>query len=163
MSKEKNLNFIGVISDTHGLMRLEALDVLRGADLILHAGDIGNPQVLEELRRVAQVVDVRGNNDKGSWAEDIPQYEVVQAGATFIYMLHDLNEIDLNPEAAGFQMVISGHSHRPLVEERKAVLYVNPGSAGPRRFNLPISVAHLKIMGEDVEAKILDLQVERRV
>jgi uncharacterized protein len=162
MSKEKNLSFIGVISDTHGLVRPEALDALRGTDLILHAGDIGKPQVLEELGRVAPAIAVRGNNDKGSSAEDLPLYEVVQAEAIFIYLLHDLKEIDLNPEAAGFQVVISGHSHQPQVEERKAALYVNPGSAGPRRFKLPISVAHLMTAREDVEAKILDLQVDRR-
>src|SRR5262245_23441560 len=136
---------IGVISDTHGLMRPEALRALEGSELLLHAGDVGNPSVLESLRAIARVVAVRGNVDTGAWAKSIPKRKVVEIGSRCIYMLHDLNELDLDPGAAGFQIVISGHSHKPLSEERNGVLYLNPGSAGPRRFKLPITVALLHV------------------
>jgi hypothetical protein len=152
-------NFIGVISDTHGLVRPEAIDALRGADMILHAGDVGNPQVLEALNDIAPVVAVRGNNDKGAWAEELPHWEVVEIGAISIYMLHDLKEIDISPSGAGFQMVVSGHSHKPSVEERKGILYVNPGSAGPRRFSLPVSIARLRVTGEAINAQVIELPV----
>ena len=147
---------IGVISDTHGLVRPQALEALAGVDMILHAGDIGNSAVLDTLRPVAPVVAVRGNNDKGDWAESLSNWEVVEIGSLSIYMLHDLKEIDINP-AGIFQVVVSGHSHKPTVEERRGVLYVNPGSAGPRRFNLPISLAHLRVEGHAVDAKLIDL------
>jgi putative phosphoesterase len=152
---------IGVISDTHGLVRPEAIDVLKGVDLILHAGDIGTPQVLQELRIIAPVVAITGNNDTGEWMNDLPQREVVQVGAVHIFMLHDLQEIDLNPAAAGFRVVVSGHSHKPSVEERNGILYVNPGSAGPRRFTLPISVVRLTIEGPAVSGQIIELSVQR--
>lgn len=155
--QEKTQKVIGVISDTHGLFRPEAVAALRGVDLILHAGDIGSAEVLETLQGMAPVVAVRGNNDKGDWAEELPQWEVTEVGAIYIYMIHDLKEIDLSPAAAGFQVVVSGHSHKPSVEERKGVLYVNPGSAGPRRFRLPISVARLKVSGEAVRAEVIKL------
>lgn len=148
---------IGVISDTHGLLRPEAVEALRGVDLILHAGDVGSPEVLETLNGIAPVVAVRGNNDKGRWADGMPHWEVADVGAIFIYMIHDLKEIDLSPAAAGFQVVVSGHSHKPSVEERKGVLYVNPGSAGPRRFTLPISIARLKVSGQMVSAELVEL------
>src|SRR5215217_6432318 len=147
---------IGVISDTHGLVRPEAVEALSGVDMILHAGDIGNAAVLDKLGQIAPVVAVRGNNDRGEWAESLPQWEVVEIGAVSIYMLHDVKEIDISP-AGAFQVVISGHSHKPAVEERRGVLYVNPGSAGPRRFNLPVSLAHLKIEGSAVNAKLIEL------
>ena len=150
---------IGVISDTHSLVRPEAVDALRGVELVLHAGDIGNSQVLEDLKAIAPVVAVRGNNDKGSWAEGLPQWEVVEVGSVFIYMLHDLNEMDMRPTRAEFQVVISGHSHRPLIDDRKGVLYVNPGSAGPRRFSLPVSIARLKVVGDSVNAELVELSV----
>ena len=150
---------IGVISDTHGLVRSEAIDAVRGVDMILHAGDVGNPQVLDALNGVAPVVAVRGNNDKGEWAEGLPDWEVVEVGAVSIYMLHDLKEIDISPSGGGFQVVISGHSHKPSVEERKGVLYVNPGSAGPRRFNLPVSIARLTVIGEAVSVQVIQLPV----
>jgi putative phosphoesterase len=153
------MDHIGIISDTHGLLRPEALATLTGAELILHAGDVGNPDVLEALKSIAPVVAVRGNNDKGRWAEQLPQWEVVQVGSVYIYMIHDLKEIDLNPAAAGFQVVVSGHSHKPSVEDRKGVLYVNPGSAGPKRFSLPVSVARLRVRGETVSARLLKLSV----
>ena len=149
---------IGVISDTHGLVRPQAVEALRGVDMILHAGDIGNSAVLDRLREIAPVVAVRGNNDKGEWADSLPDWEVVEIGAVSIYMLHDLKEIDISPTGK-FEVVISGHSHKPAVEERRGVLYVNPGSAGPRRFTLPISVAHLRIEGSKVTAKLIELSV----
>ena len=150
---------VGVISDTHGLLRPEAVAALQGSDLIIHAGDIGNPDVLKTLETIAPVIAVRGNNDKGAWAESLPEFEVVQVGSVYIYILHDAKELDLDPTAAGFGVVISGHSHRPAVEERKGILFVNPGSAGPRRFTLPISVARLTVAGEAVEAEVVELGV----
>lgn len=149
---------IGVISDTHGLVRPQAIEALAGVDMILHAGDIGNSAVLDALRDIAPVVAVRGNNDKGEWAESLPNSEVVEVGAVAIYMLHNLKEIDISPTGA-FQVVITGHSHKPVVEERRGVLYVNPGSAGPRRFSLPISLAHLRVAGNAVNAKLIELPV----
>lgn len=153
---------IGVISDTHSLMRPEALQVFRDVDLILHAGDIGTPDVLQEMRSIAQVVAVRGNNDKGRWAKEIPETEVVRVGGVRIYLLHDLKQIVVDPSGAGFQAVVSGHSHRPSVEKRDGVLFVNPGSAGPRRFTLPISVARLKVEGQKVSAQLIELRVRDR-
>lgn len=156
MGAEKTTRIIGVISDTHGLVRPQALDALVGVEMILHAGDIGNAAVLDTLRDVAPVVAVRGNNDKGQWAESLPEWEVVEVGDVSIYMLHNLNEIEISP-AGTFQVVVSGHSHKPVVEERRGVLYLNPGSAGPRRFKLPICLAHLTVEGNTVNAKLIDL------
>ncbi|HEY6215253.1 MAG TPA: metallophosphoesterase family protein [Pyrinomonadaceae bacterium] len=149
---------IGVISDTHGLVRPQAIEALEGVDMILHAGDVGNQEVLDTLNEIAPVVAVRGNNDKGEWAESLPDWEVVEVGNVSIYMLHDVKEIDISP-AGSFQVVVSGHSHKPAIEERRGVLYVNPGSAGPRRFTLPVSVAHLRVVGEKVKANIIELPV----
>ena len=148
---------VGLISDTHGLLRPEAVKALAGADLILHAGDIGTSEVLEQLRSLGPVVAVRGNNDRGDWASAIPETEVTQVGSVCIYMLHDLNEIDVSPLAAGFQVVVSGHSHQPLIEKREGVLFVNPGSAGPRRFKLPVTVGHLRIAPDGLRAEIVAL------
>lgn len=156
---DQNNKLIGIISDTHGLVRPQAIDALKGADLILHAGDIGNQQVLDTLKNIAPVVAVRGNNDKGDWAQALPDWEVVEVGKVSIYMLHDVKEIDISPSGAGFHVVVSGHSHKPSVEERRGVLYVNPGSAGPRRFTLPVSLAHLQISGEKVRANIIELPI----
>jgi putative phosphoesterase len=159
-NQPKNIErVIGVISDTHGLLRPEAVEALRGVELILHAGDVGSPEVLDALKGIAPVVAVRGNNDKGAWAAELPALEVAEVGVVFIYMIHDVKEIDLSPAAAGFQVVVSGHSHKPSVEERKGVLYVNPGSAGPRRFKLPVSVARLTVSGERVRAEVVELSV----
>lgn len=149
---------IGVISDTHGLVRPEAIDALRGVDMILHAGDIGNSQVLENLNKIAPLVAVRGNNDKGDWAESLPDWEVLEIDTISIYMLHNLNEIDISP-SGNFQVVISGHSHKPSIEEKRDVLYLNPGSAGPRRFTLPVCLAHLRVDGTAVKANIIELAV----
>jgi putative phosphoesterase len=150
---------IGLISDTHGLLRPEAVAFLRGSDFIVHAGDIGDADVLRELKALAPVTVVRGNNDNGPWAEAIAETEVLQVGDVFIYVLHNLAQLDLDPVAAGFQVVVSGHSHQPSVEERNGVLYVNPGSSGPRRFKLPIAVAELRIAGHSVKAKLVELEV----
>jgi hypothetical protein len=148
---------VGLISDTHGLLRLEALAFLRGSDFIVHAGDIGDAAVLEELRRLAPLTAVRGNNDKGPWAKSIAETEVLEVGEVSIYVLHDLAELDLDPVAAGFRAVVSGHSHHPSVEDRDGVLYVNPGSSGPRRFKLPIAVAELQVAGSSVKARVVEL------
>lgn len=134
---------IGVISDTHGLLRPEALEALRGASHILHAGDVGDIAILEALRTIAPVTAVRGNIDTAGPTALLPPTEAIELGGRLIYMLHSLADLDLKPEAAGIAVVIFGHSHKPSVETRRGVLYVNPGSAGPRRFKLPISVAHL--------------------
>ena len=150
---------IGIISDTHGLVRPQALEALKDVDMILHAGDIGSQDVLDTLNEIAPVVAVRGNNDKADWARSLPDWEVVEVGKVSIYMLHDVKEIDISPSGAGFQVVVSGHSHRPAVAEQRGVLYVNPGSAGPRRFTLPVSVAHLHVACEKVQAKIIELAV----
>ena len=150
---------IGIISDTHGLVRPEAIEALKGVEMILHAGDIGNHEVLDMLNEIAPVVAVRGNNDKGEWAQSLPDWEVVEIGDVSIYMLHDVKEIDISPSGGGFQVVVSGHSHKPSVEEKRGVLYVNPGSAGPRRFTLPVSLAHLNVIGDEVQAKLIELSV----
>jgi putative phosphoesterase len=150
---------VGVISDTHGLLRPEAVAALRGSDLILHAGDVGNPQVLERLRNIAPTVAVRGNVDTAEWANALPMTEVVEVGKLHLYMLHDLVALDLDPQAAGFAAVISGHTHQPSADMRGGVLYLNPGSAGPRRFTLPIAVAHLDLDGTRISHRIVDLRV----
>lgn len=150
---------VGLISDTHGLLRPEATAFLRGSDFIVHAGDIGHVDVLHGLAILAPVTAVRGNNDKGPWAEAISETEVLQVGEVYIYVVHSLAELDLDPVAAGFQVIVSGHSHQPSVEERDGVLYVNPGSAGPRRFKLPIAAAELRIADGSVQAEVVELRV----
>ncbi len=140
-------------------MRPQALEALRGVALIVHGGDVGGPEVLDALAAVAPVVAVRGNNDTGVWAARLREREVVAAGGLSIYVLHDLHELDLDPAAHGHRVVVSGHSHRPQVEERGGVLYVNPGSAGPRRFRLPVAVALLDIAGEEAAAVVRVLDV----
>jgi uncharacterized protein len=150
---------VGLISDTHGLLRAEAVDGLRGADFIVHAGDIGHPDVIDELARLAPVSAVRGNNDRGAWAARFRETEVLGVGEASIYVIHDLSELDVDPAAAGFHAVVSGHSHRPGISERDGVIYVNPGSAGPRRFSLPVSIGHLSISGRRVVARLQTLAV----
>ncbi len=150
---------IGLISDTHGLLRKEALEALRGSELIIHAGDVGKPEILEELRKIAPVVAVRGNVDKEPLALDLPETTVAEAGAVLIYVLHDVKTLDLNPRASGFQIVVSGHSHKPEKTERDSVLYVNPGSAGPRRFQLPVTVARLNLSRIPYEVEFVNLEV----
>jgi uncharacterized protein len=151
---------VGLISDTHGLLRPEAVSFLRGCDHIVHGGDIGRAEVLDELAALAPVTAVRGNNDKGAWAERLGETEFVRIGDVCIYALHDIAQLDIDPGGAGVQVVVSGHSHKPLVERRDGVLYINPGSAGPRRFTLPISVAELVIANGVVSARLVELVVE---
>jgi len=150
---------LGIISDTHGLLRAEAERALAGSELILHAGDVGSFEVLERLRRIAPVVAVRGNVDRGAWAEQLPQTEVVEFAGALLYLLHQPEHLDLDPAAAEFRAVVFGHTHRPLIEEQNGVLYVNPGSAGPRRFALPVSVAQLRISAGALCASITELSV----
>jgi putative phosphoesterase len=146
---------IGVISDTHGLLRPEAVELLRGSEHIIHAGDIGAPEIVSELEKIAPVTAIRGNVDTQAWARRFAETEVVELAGLFLYVTHDANAIDLNPQAAGFAAVISGHSHKPKQEVKDGVLYFNPGSAGPRRFNLPISVGRLTISEGQLIGEIL--------
>ena len=148
---------VGVISDTHGLLRPEAVQLLRGSEHIIHAGDIGSPEIIPELEKIAPVTAIRGNVDTEAWARRFAETEVVELGGLEIYVIHDANALDLNPRAAGFAAVISGHSHQPKHETKDGVLYFNPGSAGPRRFKLPISVGRLEILDGKVKAEILKI------
>ncbi len=148
---------IGLISDTHGLLRDEALRALQGSDLIIHAGDVGKPEILDALGAVAPLVFIRGNIDTGAWASDWPRTAVAEAGPVILYVLHDLHALDLNPAAAGFHIVVSGHSHKPARAERNGVLYLNPGSAGPRRFRLPVTVARLDLSATPWNVEFVDL------
>ncbi len=150
---------IGVISDTHGLIRPEALQALKGVDSIIHAGDVGTPQVLEALQCIAPVIAIEGNIDVGRWAAPLPKTEVVELDHVRLYVLHNLSELDLDPQVTGFHAVIFGHSHRSQVETRRSVLYLNPGSAGPKRFSLPVSVALLDVEDGQLEAQIITLPV----
>jgi len=152
---------IGLISDTHGLLRKEAVEALRGSELIIHAGDVGKPEILEVLKRIAPVVAVRGNVDMEPWAQALPETAVAEAGEAMIYVLHDVKALDLNPAASGFQIVVSGHSHKPGKTERDGVLYINPGSAGPRRFQLPVTVARLRLGGMPYEVEFVDFEKSR--
>ena len=151
---------IGLISDTHGLLRPAALDVLRGSDFIVHAGDIGEG-VLETLATIAPVSAVRGNNDRAPWAERLAETLRLRFGEVTLHVLHDLADLDIDPQAAGVDVVVTGHSHRPKIERRGGVLYVNPGSAGPVRFKLPVAVALLQVAGKDVSARIVELESSR--
>ena len=151
---------IGLISDTHGLLRPEALAALRGSDFIVHAGDIGEG-VLETLATLAPVAAVRGNNDRAPWAERLAPTQRLRLGEVTLHVLHDLAELDIDPGAADVDVIVTGHSHRPVIERRGGVLYVNPGSAGPVRFRLPVSVALLQVTGRDVAARIVELETLR--
>ena len=153
---------LGVISDTHGLLRPEAVEALQGSELILHAGDVGDLEILETLEGIAPVVAVRGNMDRAPWARDLPESEVVEVGGTHIYILHDLATLPLDPAAAGFAVVVSGHTHEPMVVRNGPVLFLNPGSAGPRRFRLPVSVASLVIGRGEADAGIIELSVPEK-
>ncbi len=148
---------IGVISDTHGLLRPEALEALRGSQMIIHAGDIGGQEILDALQALAPVIAVKGNTDHGRWADALPETAVAEAGPALIYVLHDVHALDLDPAAAGFQMVVSGHSHKPEQTERSGVAYLNPGSAGPRRFQLPITLARIEVRDAAWGIEFIDL------
>lgn len=149
--------WIGIISDTHGLLRPEAIEPLRGSDHIIHAGDIGSTEIIPRLQRIAPVTAVRGNIDLEAWAREFPETEVVELAGKLIYILHDLKQLDLKPQAAGFAAVISGHSHQPKQETIDGVLYFNPGSAGPRRFKLPVTVGRLEISARQLRAEIITI------
>jgi len=148
---------IGIISDTHGLLRPEAVERLAGVDHIIHAGDIGRPDVISDLRRIAPVTAVRGNVDRDEWAAGYAQTELVKLGGRFFYVLHNRAELDVDPVAAGIDVVVSGHSHQPKIETVDGVVYLNPGSAGPRRFSLPIALATLDLAGEELRPCIVNL------
>ena len=148
---------VGVISDTHGLLRPEALEALHGCDRIIHAGDVGSPDVLDRLRLVAPVVAVRGNVDKGGWALALPRTDTIELDGHAIHVLHILADLDLKPAAGGISAVVYGHSHKPSIEERDGVLFLNPGSAGPRRFRLPVTVARLSVVDGKLAARIIAL------
>ncbi|MES3020331.1 MAG: metallophosphoesterase family protein [Pseudomonadota bacterium] len=152
---------IGIISDTHGLLRPEATAALQGSDYLIHAGDICDPAILEQLRAIAPLTVVRGNNDKGAWADSINETEFLRVGEIFIYVIHDIAQLAIDPAAAGVHAVVAGHSHKPRVDERDGVLFVNPGSAGPRRFSLPISVAEIIVDGASLAARIVALEVAK--
>jgi uncharacterized protein len=153
---------IGVISDTHGLLRPEAVDALRQSDLIFHAGDIGAPNIIPSLREIAPVIAIRGNIDeKFDWAAEFPETEIAEAAGLHFYMLHSVDDLDLNPRAAELAAVISGHSHQPEYSIRDGVLYFNPGSAGPRRFSLPISVGRIAIRNGKLLPELIALEVKK--
>jgi hypothetical protein len=153
----RNPKTIGVISDTHGLLRPQALRALEGSDLIVHAGDVGDRKILEALKTIAPVFAVRGNVDTEEWAQALPETEVIETDPATIYVLHDVHALDLDPAAAGFHVVVSGHSHKPGHTERGGVLFLNPGSAGPRRFDLPVTIARLDISQKPWSVAFIDL------
>ena len=146
---------LALISDTHGLVRPEALEALRGCDLILHAGDVGRQEVLTALGEIARVVAVRGNNDRGAWAKDLPQRRTLKLGEVRVHLLHAVKDLDI--ELTQVALVVSGHSHRPLIDRRDGVLFVNPGSAGPRRFKLPVTIARCEIVGGRIDARVIHI------
>lgn len=148
---------LGVISDTHGLLRPEALAALAGVEHIIHAGDVGNPEIIPRLAEIAPVTAVRGNVDTQTWARELPAREVVTLAGRTIYVIHDLGDLDLDPAAAGFDIVVSGHSHMPKVETRRGVVYLNPGSAGPRRFRLPVALARVDLASDQIRPEIHEL------
>jgi putative phosphoesterase len=158
---EKTLR-IGVISDTHGLLRPEATAFLRGCDHILHGGDIGGAQILEQLAALAPVTAVRGNNDTQAWAASLPETRLLELGGVRFYVIHDLGELSIDPSAAAVQIIVCGHSHQPSLRERAGVIYLNPGSAGPRRFRLPVSVAEIRIDGASIAPRLVQLQLPAR-
>jgi uncharacterized protein len=150
---------VGVISDTHGLLRPQAVSALRGSDLIIHAGDVGDATIIEELRGIAPTFVVRGNIDTQSWAAALPMTERVKVGELLLYVLHDISQLDLDPAAAGFAAVVFGHSHQPSIETRAGVLFLNPGSAGARRFKLPVTVARVSVSGQRLQPEIFELDI----
>ncbi len=151
---------VGLVSDTHGLLRPEARAFLVGCDYIIHGGDVGGAEILEDLALMAPLIAVRGNNDTEPWASSLRPTELIRVGSIFVYVIHDLAEIDIDPGAADVSVVVSGHSHKPNIERREGILYINPGSCGPRRFKLPISVGELTVSGSEVQARIIDLTGE---
>jgi putative phosphoesterase len=157
--KKAGLHVIGLISDTHGLIRPQALEALEGVELIVHAGDIGKPEVVAALKAISPVCVIKGNNDTGAWAKPLPETQLIKTGEASLFIIHNVKELDCDPVSRGFEVVISGHSHKPSVARRDGVLFVNPGSAGPRRFKLPVAVGKLFIKGSQVTAEIIELTV----
>lgn len=157
--KKGALHVIGLISDTHGLVRPAAIEALQGVDLIIHAGDIGKPEVLEALKAIGPLVAIKGNNDIGAWAKSLPDTDLVQTADTKVFVIHNVKELDCDPAAKGYKVVVSGHSHKPSISTRDGVLFVNPGSAGPRRFKLPVAVGKLIIQNQKVNAELIELRV----
>src|SRR6266700_1863381 len=153
----KEVTVVGLISDTHGLLREEALRALEGSDLIIHAGDVGKPEIIDTLKALAPVVVVRGNIAKGAWGSSLPMTAVAEAGSIWIYVLHDIGQLEIDPSVAGMRVLVSGHSHKPNREERSGVLYLNPGSAGPRRLRLPVTVARLDLRQSLLKVDFIDL------
>jgi len=154
---ERKHQRIGLIADTHGLLRPEALAALADSDLLIHAGDIGKPEVVAALKKIAPLVAIKGNNDTDSWARRLPETKKITLGALKLYVIHNVKELSFDPAGRGFRVVISGHSHKPVIQTKDNVLFVNPGSAGPRRFKLPICVGKLLVQGETVDAEIIEL------
>ncbi len=154
---ERKHQRIGLIADTHGLLRPEALAALADSDLLIHAGDIGKPEVVAALKKIAPLVAIKGNNDTDSWARHLPETKKITLGALKLYVIHNVKELSFDPAGRGFRVVISGHSHKPVIQTKDNVLFVNPGSAGPRRFKLPICVGKLLVQGETVDAEIIEL------
>ena len=150
---------IGIISDTHDLLRPEAIKALKGSEIIIHAGDIGSPEIIDRLKTLAPVYAVRGNMDGSPWTDTLPATDIIEISGKLLYVLHNIAEMDLNPAAAGFAAVIAGHSHRPHIANKNGVLFINPGSAGPRRFSLPVTVANLKIVGDSISCNLIELHV----
>ncbi|HXK28172.1 MAG TPA: metallophosphoesterase family protein [Candidatus Binatia bacterium] len=155
----KPVEVIGLISDTHGLVRPQALDALRGVDLLIHAGDIGKAEVLDALEPIAPLHAIKGNNDHGAWAKKLPGTMILTVGGVRLYLIHDVHELSFEPSKDGIATVISGHSHKPSIIERAGVLFVNPGSAGPRRFKLPVAVGKLRIADGKLKAEIIELDI----
>ena len=155
----KPVEVVGLISDTHGLVRPQALDALRGVDLVIHAGDIGKPEVVEALMRIAPITVIKGNNDRGAWAKKLPDTTILSVGGVRLFLIHDVHDLDFDPFERGIAAVISGHSHKPSIIKRDGVLFVNPGSAGPRRFKLPVVVGKLRIADGKLKAVIIELDI----
>lgn len=153
------MTLIGIISDTHNLLRLEAVNALKGSDIIIHAGDIGRSEIIERLKNIAPVYAVRGNIDRSPWGNTLPITDIIEISGKFLYVLHNIHEIDVDPVAAGFDAVISGHSHKPNIENKNGVFFINPGSAGPRRFSLPVTIASLQIVGDSISCDIIEFVV----
>lgn len=148
---------VGIVSDTHGLLRPEAKIFAGACDYIIHGGDVGSQSILDQLAALAPLIAVRGNNDRQAWAAHLPETEMIRVGGVFVYVIHDISRLDIDPHAAGVQVIVSGHSHKPLIEKREHILYINPGSCGPRRFTLPISVGEMFVEGTKVRARTVEL------
>ncbi|HEY2465624.1 MAG TPA: metallophosphoesterase family protein [Steroidobacteraceae bacterium] len=148
---------VGIVSDTHGLLRPETKIFAGACDYIIHGGDIGSPAILDQLSALAPLIAVKGNNDRQTWAAHLPETEMIRVGGVFVYVIHDISQLDIDPHAAGVQVIVSGHSHKPLIEKRDGVLYINPGSCGPKRFTLPISMGEMIVDGTKVRVRTVEL------